>query len=61
MIWHPVWNPETQGLQRPKQETKRPPRRRVTLAGAPPAAINSYAAFCSLSAALLSFFPAKTI
>lgn len=34
-------------LQRPKQETKRPPRRRVTLAGAPPAAINSYAAFCS--------------
>ena len=43
-------------LQRPKEEkfssevlsqAKRPPKRRVTLAGPPPAALNSYTAFCN--------------
>eukprot|EP00434_Breviolum_minutum_P040102 symbB.v1.2.035630.t1/scaffold4752.1/size35433/1 len=34
-------------LHRPKPEPKRPPRRRVTLAGPPAAAIDSYATFCS--------------
>ncbi|CAJ1328035.1 unnamed protein product [Effrenium voratum] len=34
-------------LHRPKPEPKRPPRRRVTLAGPPAAAIDSYSAFCS--------------
>eukprot|EP00438_Fugacium_kawagutii_P022696 Skav203965 [mRNA] locus=scaffold94:234150:247041:- [translate_table: standard] len=44
----PLLDEEEPGLHRPKPvEVKRPPRRRVTLAGPPPAAIDSYGAFCS--------------